>query len=298
MKSLRVWARLTGLYTAPRMRYNKFSITVKQNAGNAPASPRNAQGVFAPAKPGVTKGGKPMKTALVTGGGRGIGKAICRELSREGFFVIVHYNSSEEEARALCRELSAAVAVKADLSQSNGAQVLFDAVCELGVSPPSVLVNNAGVSCQKLFCDTQSTEIEKLYNVNLKAPIELSRFILPDMIIKKQGRIINISSMWGEVGASCEVAYSAVKAGLIGFTKALAKEIGPCGITVNCITPGVIMTDMCRSFDESTLEALREETPLMRLGTPEDVASAVTFFASGNSAFITGQTLGVNGGFI
>lgn len=164
--------------------------------------------------------------------------------------------------------------------------------------PVDVLINNAGVSSQKLFTDITDDDWRKTIGVNLDGVFYCCREVLPQMISRKNGVIINISSMWGEVGASCEVHYSASKAGVIGLTKALAKEVAPSGIRVNCISPGVIMTDMMSGFDDNTIEELKSETPLQRLGTPEDIASAALFLASDEASFITGQTLGVNGGFV
>lgn len=161
-----------------------------------------------------------------------------------------------------------------------------------------VLVNNAGISSQKLFTDIKDDEWKKTIGVNLNGVFYCCKNVLPQMINRKSGVIINISSMWGEVGASCEVHYSASKAGVIGLTKALAKEVAPSGVRVNCIAPGVIMTDMMEDFDGETINELKAETPLGRLGTPEDIAAAALFLASDNASFITGQTLGVNGGFI
>lgn len=161
-----------------------------------------------------------------------------------------------------------------------------------------VLVNNAGISSQKLFTDITDDEWKKTIGVNLDAVFYCCKNALPHMIRQKSGAIINISSMWGEVGASCEVHYSASKAGVIGLTKALAKEVAPSGVRVNCIAPGVIMTDMMSDYDDKTINELKDETPLGRLGTPEDIAAAALFLASDDASFITGQTLGVNGGFI
>lgn len=161
-----------------------------------------------------------------------------------------------------------------------------------------VLINNAGVSNQKLFTDITDDDWRETLGVSLDGAFYCSREALPHMIRQKSGVIINISSMWGEVGASCEVHYSAAKAGIIGLTKALAKEVAPSGIRVNCIAPGVIMTDMMKSFDEETIEELRLETPLERLGTPDDIAEAAMFLASERASFITGQVLSVNGGFV
>lgn len=243
-------------------------------------------------------GGNSMKTAVVTGGGKGIGAAICKRLADDGFFVVICYNSSQKEAIGLQAELKDALAVKADLSKNGGAELLYNAIEEARLSPASVLVNNAGVSNQKLLFDITEEEIESQYKVNLKSVFDTCKLFVPKMVQAQYGRVINISSMWGVTGASCEVVYSAVKAGVIGFTKAFAKEVGPSRVTVNCIAPGVIMTDMCKNLSEETLKELKEETPLMKLGTPEDVANAVSFLASENAGFITGQVLGVNGGFV
>ncbi len=166
------------------------------------------------------------------------------------------------------------------------------------VGSVDVLVNNAGISSQKLFTDITDDEWKRTIGVNLDGVFYCCRNALPYMIRQKSGAIINIGSMWGEVGASCEVHYSASKAGVIGLTKALAKEVAPSGVRVNCIAPGVVMTDMMSDFDDTTIEELKDETPLGRLGTPEDIAAAVLFLASDDASFITGQTLGVNGGFI
>ena len=161
-----------------------------------------------------------------------------------------------------------------------------------------VLINNAGVSSQKLFTDITDDDWRKTIGVNLDGVFYCCREALPRMISQKSGVIVNISSMWGEVGASCEVHYSASKSGVIGLTRALAKEVAPSGIRVNCIAPGVIMTDMMNDYDDETIEELKSQTPLGRLGTPEDIASAALFLASDEASFITGQTLGVNGGFV
>ena len=163
---------------------------------------------------------------------------------------------------------------------------------------PDVLINNAGVSSQQLFTDVTEEEYDRIMDTNLKGPFLCTKEVLPGMIYRKSGCIINISSMWGQVGGSCETIYSASKAGLIGLTKALAKEEGPSGIRVNCIAPGVIDTKMNAMHSEETMQALKEETPLERIGTPQDIANAALFLASDQASFITGQVLGVNGGMI
>lgn len=238
------------------------------------------------------------KKVLVTGGGRGIGAAVCRRLAEEGFRVIVHYNSSREKAEALAEELSAETglphaAVRADLRREEEIEALFRQAGDV-----DVLVNNAGVARQCLFTDMSASEWDELFSVDVRAAFLCAKQVMPHMLHEKAGSIIFISSMWGQVGASCEVAYSAAKAALIGMTKALAKELGPSGIRVNCIAPGVIHTEMNSHLRPEDLEALREETPLERIGIPEDIAGAVAFLTGEDSSFITGQVLGVNGGFV
>ena len=243
-----------------------------------------------------------VKTVVVTGGSRGIGAAICAAFAKEGYAVAVNYNKNKEKAEKLALTLSQdydvpCIAVGGDVSDSAQVSKMFGDVERL-LGDVDVLVNNAGVSSQKLFTDITDEDWRECMGVNLDGAFFCSRAALPNMIRKKSGVIINISSMWGQVGASCEVHYSTAKAGLIGLTKALAKEVGPSSVRVNCIAPGVILTDMMKSFDEATLDELREETPLNRLGTPEDIADAAVFLASDKASFITGQVLGVNGGFV
>ena len=163
---------------------------------------------------------------------------------------------------------------------------------------PDILVNNAGIAEQKLFTDVTAAEWDEMMAVHVRGAFLCCKAALPHMIRQKWGRIINISSMWGQVGASCEVPYSAAKAALIGMTKALAKEEGPSGVTVNCIAPGAVDTEMMAGFSAQDKAALCEETPLCRLGTPQDIAAAVAFLASEQAGFVTGQVLGVNGGFV
>ena len=240
------------------------------------------------------------KVALVTGGARGIGKAICRALAKDGFKIAVNYNNSENEASALKKELSAITDVeifKCDVSDSNAVKEMFFEISQK-MGNVNVLVNNAGVAEQVLFTDTTDEMWQRMINTNLSSAFYCSREALRNMISDKNGVIINIASMWGEVGASMEVHYSTAKAGLIGMTKALAKEVGLSGIRVNAVSPGVVLTDMMNSFSESDKENLKDETPLNSLGTPEDIAQAVSFLVSDNARFITGQVLSVNGGFV
>ncbi len=231
------------------------------------------------------------KRAIVTGGSRGIGRACCLALGREGFYVTVNYNKSREAAELLAEEISGR-AVKADVRD-------YDKVCELvkGAGGAGVLVVNAGISQIKLFTETEPEDWREIFSVNVDGAYNVCRHAVPYMVREHWGRIIIISSMWGVRGASCEVAYSASKAALIGMTKALAKELGPSGITVNCIAPGVIDTDMNSELDDKTLEELRYDTPVMRLGKPEDVAELCAFLASDRAEFITGQVISADGGF-
>ena len=242
-----------------------------------------------------------MRSVLITGASRGIGAACAREFARQGYRVAVNYYKSAEAAERLCADLNGAgyeaFAVQADVRDSGAVRAMIASV-EARLGRIDVLVNNAGIAMQKLFTDTSDDEWESMLATNLSAAFYCSRAVVPAMIRAHSGCIVNIASMWGEVGASCEVAYSAAKAGLIGLTKALAKELGPSGVRVNAVSPGVVMTDMMRGFSDEDVAALREETPLMTLGSPEDIAKAVVFLASENASYITGQILGVNGGMI
>lgn len=240
-----------------------------------------------------------MKSVLVTGASGGIGRAVALAFGDRGYGVALHYHKNEKAARETAEEIRSrggnGEAFPADLALETEVEALFEAV-ERSFGPPEVLVNNAGISWRGLLTDMTLADWNHVMDVNLTGVFLCCRRGMPAMIRRKSGCIINISSMWGEVGASCEAAYSASKAGLIGLTKALAKEEGPSGVRVNCVTPGVIDTPMNGGLRPEDLAALREETPLMRLGTPEDVARAVVFLAE--SEFITGQILGVNGGFV
>ena len=233
-----------------------------------------------------------MKKALVTGGCGGIGEAICKKLSDAGYFVYINYAHSKDRAEKLEKEINGR-ALCFDVSDNEAVMSAFNETGAL-----DLLVNNAGISEIDLFTAISSETAEKILNTNLKGAMNCARAALKEMIKLKKGNIINISSMWGQCGASCEVDYSASKAGLIGFTKAIAKEVAPSGIRVNCIAPGFIMTEMNRHFSEEDLELIREDIPLGIFGTPEHVADAVAFMASEQSAYITGQVLGVNGGMV
>lgn len=241
------------------------------------------------------------KTALVTGGAKGIGAGIVRKLCEDGFSVAVNYNSSEQRALALCSELVSSgydvFPIKCDVSSSSEVKKMVIEVKE-HFGSIDVLVNNAGVSLWGLFDTVRDSEWDNTLNINLKGAFNCSREVLPLMLSNKYGRIINISSVWGQVGASCEAVYSASKAGIIGLTKALAKEYAPSKITVNCVSPGVIDTEMMNRFTEEEKAAVCEEIPMGRMGSVRDVALAVSFFAGETSSYVTGQVLGVNGGMV
>ena len=239
-------------------------------------------------------------TVLITGASRGIGRACALAFAKAGYRVAVHYNHSAAQAETLVQQLREtgcdAACFRADIADSAQVNELVQqATAFLGHI--DVLVCSAGIALQQLFTDTTDLQWRELMGADLDGVFYACRGVLPGMIARGSGRIITVSSVWGVQGASCEVAYSAAKAGVIGLTKALAKEVGPSGITVNCVAPGVIDTDMCACFDADTKAALAEETPLGRLGTPEDVAESILFLASPAAGFITGQVLGVDGGF-
>lgn len=240
------------------------------------------------------------KTAVITGASRGIGRATAIEFARNGYNVLANYNNSEKEAMELEKMLTeegySIKVFKADVSKSSEADAMIE-YCLKEFGGLDVLVNNAGISQDKLFTDITDEDWERMMSVNVTSVFNCSRKALQHMIWEKSGSIINITSMWGEIGGSCEVHYSASKAAIIGMTKALAKEVGPSNIRVNAVSPGVIMTDMCAYYGEETLNELKEETPLMKLGKPEDIAETVYFLAEKGN-FITGQVVGVNGGMV
>lgn len=236
-----------------------------------------------------------MRRVLISGGSRGIGAECVRRYTSLGDAVVFIYNKSSGSAQALSAE-TGAIAIQADVSNAVEAKsAVNQAVEKLGGI--DILVNNAGVAHIGLFTDLTDDEWRCLCDTNLSSVIYLSREASKYMVRQHGGSIVNIGSVWGRAGASCEVAYSATKAGLRGFTRALAKELGPSGITVNCIEPGVIDTEMNAALDEETRASLADETPLGRLGTSADVAATVEFLTSPEAAFITGQILGVDGGF-
>ncbi len=241
------------------------------------------------------------KTVVITGGATGIGKAISSLFSQKGYNVIIGYNTSVVSANELKSTLvktNPNVEIKkVDVTNANEVSELFDFTVKT-FGKIDVLICNAGIAQQKLFTDLADNDWNNMININLGGCFNCCREALRYMVKQHFGSIVNISSIWGVCGASCEVHYSASKAGVIGLTKALSKEVGPSGIRVNCVAPGVIATDMLKSFTDDDLNNLANETSLGRIGTPEDVANAVFFLASDSASFITGQTLTVDGGFI
>lgn len=238
-----------------------------------------------------------MRTAIVTGGSGGIGSAICRSLCAEGYNVAVCYNSGMDAAEDLVRSLRSegyhAWAVPCDVTDEEQVVAAVDEVSAAGEL--AVAVNCSGVSHIAQIQDMSLLELEEIFSVNSSGTYLICREAAKHMIPNGFGRIVNISSMWGVTGGSCETAYSASKAAVIGLTKALAKELGPSGITVNCVAPGVINTRMNSVFSEEVMQDLSDQTPLERIGTPEDVAEAVVYFCK--ASFVTGQVLCVDGGF-
>lgn len=242
-----------------------------------------------------------MKTVVITGASRGIGAAAAELFAQNGYIVAVNYYHNREKAELLVQKIREqggnAFAVQADVS--NREQVKRMAENVYAQCPTvDVLIHNAGIANEGLITEITDEQWQRMMGVHLDGAFYCTQAFLPQMITRHSGTILTVSSMWGVTGASCEVAYSAAKAGLIGFTKALAQEVGPSGVRVNGVAPGVIQTDMCTGYDEDTLQSLADQTPLMRLGTAKDVARSLLFLASDEASFITGQILGVNGGFI
>ncbi len=232
---------------------------------------------------------------LVTGGSRGIGRACVEYLTALGHSVAFIYKQSYEDAKSLS-EATGAHAICADISDKDSAKAAaYAAVAKLGGI--DALINNAGISQIKLFTDITDEDWDKMINTNLSSAFYITREIVPHMVRQKSGRIVNIGSMWGKTGASCEVHYSATKAALRGMTMSLAKELGPSGITVNCVEPGVIATEMNASLSEDALGQLCDQTPLCRIGQPSEVAALAEFLISDKAGFITGQVIGIDGGF-
>ena len=243
-----------------------------------------------------------MPYVIITGASRGIGAATAKVFAQKGYDIVLNYCHSQQKAEDLAAFLRKeyhvqVLPMQADVSNPKEAETFIRSAMVVW-GTPSVLVNNAGIAQQKLFTDITWEEYQTMMNTNAGGVFSCCKAVLPAMIHVKKGAIVNVSSMWGVSGASCEVHYSASKAAVIGLTKALAKEVGPSGITVNCVAPGVIDTDMNGILSQETLNGLADETPLSRLGTPEDIARAIYFLASADAAFITGQVLTVDGGIL
>ena len=241
------------------------------------------------------------KTVLITGASRGIGSAIAKVFADNNYNVVINYLNSQMSALELEASIKekghSAISIKADVRNKAEVQEMVEKY-DLEFDSVDVLINNAGISQQKLFTDITEDEWDDMFNVHVKGTYNCCQSVLPYMIEKKQGKIINISSIWGLTGGSCEVHYSAAKAAVIGLTKALAKELGPSSIQVNCVAPGIIDTEMNAFLNEDETHELVDETPLLRFGKPEEVAYSVLFLASQKADFITGQVLSPNGGFV
>ncbi len=237
-----------------------------------------------------------MRNVIITGGSRGIGASMAKIFAENGDRVFIIYEKNETAAHQVA-EACGAIPLKTDISSKTAVDALATQIHEK-YGKVDVIINNAGISQIKLFSDITQEDLMRMFGVNMFGAFYVTQSFLPDMINKKSGKIINISSMWGEVGASCEVHYSASKSALIGFTKALAKELAPSGICVNCITPGVIDTEMNDCLSEEEKRELIEEIPLMRMGKAEEVANLALFLASSKADYITGQVIGVSGGMV
>ena len=232
------------------------------------------------------------KTALITGGATGIGAAITQALADSGWDITINYNQSKDAAHALAKELGG-TALHADVRDPKAVSEMF-----AKAGPIDLLVNNAGIAAYGLFTETSPETWRELFAVNVDGVYHCTQCVLPHMLREKQGVIVNIASVWGITGASCEAAYAATKAAVIGLTKSLAKELGPSGIRVNCVAPGAVDTAMTAGLTPADWAAVKAETPLGTVGTPADVAHLVAFLASDRGAFITGQVISPNGGLV
>ena len=277
---------------------------IMEMSGDAAPAPRQAPAPEPAVPPAIPKPDPVVLAApahgrcvLISGGDRGIGAAAARAFYAAGYRVAVLYHSNADAAAALEKQLPGVLAVQCDVASRASCELAFRTV-EQALGRVDVLVSNAGIAQQKLFTDITPEEWQRMLDVNLSGAFHLCQLALPGMVRRKAGRILTVSSMWGQTGGSCEVHYSAAKAGLIGLTKALAKEEGPSGITVNCVAPGVIDTDMMAAFTAEDKAALAEETPVGRLGTAEEVAKLLVFLAGEDAGYITGQVFGVNGGLV
>lgn len=242
-----------------------------------------------------------MRTVLITGASRGIGKAIALRFATKGYNIVLNYNSSKKEAKILEEQISQlgvkCLSIKADVANVKEVEKMVSTAINT-FGKIDVLVNNAGISLYKLFQESLLNDVEKVFGVNTFGVINTTRAVVPNMVSEKCGKIVNISSIWGKVGASMESIYSASKGAVISLSLALAKELAPSGICVNCICPGVIETDMLNNLTVNDKNELKNQTPLNRLGTPEDIANMAYFLASDDADFVTGQVITVDGGFI
>ena len=231
-----------------------------------------------------------MSTVLITGGSRGIGAAAVELFAARGARVFFLYEKNDEAARAVAEKTGAA-AIRCDVADGGAVKRAFGQVGDV-----DILICNAGICHYGLMSMMDEAAWDRIFDVNVKGIYHCVNAAMPSFLKKQSGCVITVSSMWGQVGASCEAAYSATKGAVIALTQALAKELGPSGVRVNCVAPGVILTDMCAGVDPETLESLREETPVGRNGRPEDVAKAFAYLA--DAEFVTGQVLPVNGGYV
>lgn len=236
-----------------------------------------------------------MKTVLITGGSRGIGKACVKKFAQNGYTVFFTYINNDAAAKETSGE-TGAVGIKCDVSKSAEIDKLFDRIVSLGVTRLDCIVNNAGIAEQKMFCDISESDWDRIFDTNVKGTFLITKKFTPEMINAKKGSIVNISSIWGLSGGSCEVHYASSKAAVIGFTRALSDELALSGIRVNCVAPGVINTDMNAHLTSDDLKELADETPLGRIGNPEEIAETV-YYLSDSASFITGEVIKVSGGF-
>lgn len=241
------------------------------------------------------------KTVIITGASGGIGSEIAHVFASEGWNTAIMYRNSESEAYELKNELenlgASVFCEKCDVADYKQVKAFVEKTEQM-LGSADALVNNAGVALQKLFCDVTDEEYDNIFNTNVKGSFNCCKAVLPSMINNKSGKIVNVSSMWGICGSSCEVHYSASKAAVIGMTKALAKELGPSSINVNCVAPGLIDTKMNSNISSADVDSFIEEIPLMKIGKPADVAQLVYFLCSDKSDYITGQVFSVDGGMV
>lgn len=240
-------------------------------------------------------------TVLITGGSRGIGAAIAKRFAKEGYQIVIHYLNSHEQANETARECMAlganVMTISADLGSHEQLVRMKEKLDGMNIYP-DIVVNNGGISHYGMLIDVTEQQWDHVMNVNLKGMFLCSQLFMPHMISQKYGRIINVSSVWGMTGAACEVLYSTTKGGMNAFTKALAKELAPSGVTVNAVAPGVVQTDMMKDFDAEEKEALEQEIPVGRFGSTEEIASLVYFLSLPESSYITGQIISPNGGWL